>query len=215
MGTPLQFAVANLHSSNRDLSSFAKWISDTQPSIVGVLEVSPHHLEDLAKLGYEYRVVEPRANNFGIAFLGKEEPLSSSLLGQETSFPSILVEYDDFQVLITHPMPPISKEARQIGDEQVEQLAQLVQRSKKPTVVLGDLNATGWDMRLFPLLDAGLKDGREGHGLVTTWPVGNPLMGIGIDHVMVPENWSVNQFRRGPDIGSDHYPLAVTVETPL
>jgi len=126
----------------------------------------------------------------------------------------ILAEFEDFQVLLAHPAPPLNNSARQVGDQLVAECAALVEASKKPTVVMGDLNATGWDLRVLPLKEAGLKDARSGFGILPTWPTHNSLMLIPIDHIFVPESWEVAECLRGPDIGSDHFPLKATLLHP-
>lgn len=209
---PLHLATTNLYSGNRGLNRFTFWLKEYPADILGLLEVAPHHTQSLADLGYEWSLVEPRADNFGIALLSREVPLQSRLLEAESSTPSVWAEYQDYQVLLTHPRPPLNKEARVWGDEQIVDLAALLSQIDKPIVVLGDLNATGWDLRLLPFRELGLKDGRKGHGFLPTWPVGKTLLQIPIDHILVPSEWDVLECARGPDIGSDHYPLRAVVE---
>jgi len=203
----LKVAVANVYSGNRDLSRLASWLEQEPVQILGVLEVAPHHLDALKKLGFAYLSAEPQNGNFGLALLFQEEPISVQTLDSDTQFPSILAEFQDYRVLLTHPMPPLSSEARETGDEQIRRLAKLITKTEKPTVVMGDFNSTGWDARSYPLQEIGLRDARQGFGIVPTWPVGRSLMQIPIDHILVPEAWGVSTLARGPEIGSDHYPL--------
>lgn len=206
-GPELKVAVVNVYSGNRDLSRLGSWLEKEPVQVLGVLEVAPHHLDALKTLGFPYLTAEPQNGNFGIALLFQEEPVSVQTLDSDTQFPSILAEFQDYRVLLTHPVPPLSLEARKIGDEQVQRLAKLIAQSEKPTIVMGDFNSTGWDARSYPLEEVGLREARQGFGIVPTWPVGRALMQIPIDHILIPEAWGVSKLARGPEIGSDHYPL--------
>lgn len=213
-GSELHLAVANVHSSNRDLSRLSGWVRENPPAVLGVLEVAPHHISTLESLGYENVLLEPRQGNFGLALLCRTAPLKAEILEADSHFPTILAEFENYRLLLTHPVPPISTEAREIGDDQVSRLAKLLASSEKPVVVMGDLNATGWDLRTQPFLELGLRDCRKGFGIIATWPVQRSLMQIPIDHILVPQEWGVSACQRGPDIGSDHYPLTATVTVP-
>lgn len=213
-GVETAIAVANVYSGNRDLSRLKSWQQSRPVDILGVLEVSEHHVPLLRTFGLPHAVFEPRNSNFGVALLSKLPPLRSLVLDRETAFPSILVEYETYFVLLIHPVPPVSSEAREIGDGQVQRFAALLATLAKPCIVMGDINATDWDRRMEPLKEAGLRDCREGFGILSTWPTQRWWMRIPIDHVLVPEDWAVKACERGPDIGSDHYPLRAVVCAP-
>lgn len=213
-GKELPIAVANVYSGNRNLATLKSWLESQPAEILGLLEIAPHHREALAELSYPYALVEPRENNFGLALLSKVEPLKSSVIDRDSPFPSILAEFEDYYVLLTHPFPPLGREAREIGDRQIERLAKLVGGLPKPCVVIGDLNAAAWDRRAEPLKSVGLRDSREGFGIIPTWPTHRWWMQIPIDHIMIPESWGVKECERGWDIGSDHYPLRALLVVP-
>jgi endonuclease/exonuclease/phosphatase (EEP) superfamily protein YafD len=213
-GPTLKVAVANVYSGNQDISELASWVDKNDIQILGVLETAPHHVEALQELGFETMVLEPRNSNFGIAFLSKVVPISSTVLESDTPFPSILAEYEHYQVLLTHPVPPMSGQAREMGDEQVVRLAKVVESSPKPTIVMGDFNATAWDLRMLPFRELGFKDARKGFGILPTWPTDNKLMWIPIDHIFLPQDWSATDCAVGPDIGSDHFPMRATLVRP-
>ncbi|MCA9779033.1 MAG: hypothetical protein KC800_20030, partial [Candidatus Eremiobacteraeota bacterium] len=105
---PTSFAVivTNVFSGNRDLTRLKEWIADHPADVVGVLEVSSWHEEQLAQMGYEHVLKEPRVGNFGIALLSKEAPIHSEIIGLETPFPVILAEFENYRVLLVHPPPP-------------------------------------------------------------------------------------------------------------
>jgi endonuclease/exonuclease/phosphatase (EEP) superfamily protein YafD len=87
-------------------------------------------------------------------------------------------------------------------------LAKVVADVEAPIVLLGDLNTTPWSpiYRQF-IEDSGLRDARDGFGLLSSWPTGNPPLLIPIDHALVSQQIVVHNLYLGPDVGSDHYPL--------
>ena len=210
----LRIAVANVYSGNSDLSRLKTWLEENPVDILGVLEMAPHHREQFESLELKHVLLEPREGNFGLAYLSREKPLNIQVLDRESPFPSILAEYESYEIVLTHPVPPLNREARAIGDAQIMRLAEKLKASKKPTVFMGDFNATGWDDRVYPLKEMGLRDSRKGYGLIPTWPVGNPIFQIPIDHIFLPQTWSVTKCSRGPDLGSDHYPLSIEIAKP-
>lgn len=217
-GPELKLAVANILGRNRDLHGLKQWVQHEQPDVLGILEIRGHHLSALENLGFEYQYFHPLENNFGIGIVAKTQPDQVTLL--ESDFPSIVASWEagngpgPCRVVITHPVPPVSLDAREDGDIQISEILAQYGTGELPLVVLGDLNATGWDLRTAPLLEAGLKDARSGHGLLPTWPVGSPFFWIPIDHILIPQDWWSVDCQTGPDIGSDHFPLSAVVRRP-
>jgi endonuclease/exonuclease/phosphatase (EEP) superfamily protein YafD len=210
-----RMAVANIYSGNLDLSRLAAWTEKENPDLLFVVEVTGAHVAQLQSLPFPYKSLHPRQSNFGLALLAKTAPSKLEVLEEDTPFPSLLGTWPEYRVLMTHPIPPISMAARQVGDEQVARLfAKLEASPGPPLLVIGDLNATGWDLRLEPLKLAGMQEARLGHGLLPTWPADRPVLGIPIDHIFLPPGWESRDCRRGPQIGSDHYPLVADVAWP-
>lgn len=81
-------------------------------------------------------------------------------------------------------------------------------------IFTGDLNATPWSWNL-RRLDRSLGLTRRDR-TVATWParvLGRPwpLPVLPIDHVYAGPGWATVSVERGPHLGSDHYPLIVTL----
>ena len=211
-GETLKASVANIYSGNLDTSRLQAWLEQNPTDLLGIIENTPQHDQALRELGFEHLILHPRQSNFGLALLCRTPPTRATILDEDSPFPSILAEFQNYQVLLSHPVPPISKEAREVGDLQMLQLTNLLQLGSKPTIVMGDFNATPWDARMLPLREAGYRDARRGFGFLATWPVGRPYMQIPIDHIFVDDSFQVLDCARGPDIGSDHYPLRATLQ---
>ena len=211
---PLSIALANIYSGNTDLSRLTAWVEQEKPEVLVLLEVTENHRAQIEALPYAFKLIHPQQSNFGIALLSQVAPTEAEVLEGDSPFPSILAAWPDHRILATHPIPPISPTARQIGDSQLQRLADGLVKQETPLLVVGDLNATGWDARLEPFKVAGLKDSRIGHGILATWPVGKPFMAIPLDHILLPKTWQSQKCALGPDIGSDHYPLVAQVAGP-
>ena len=80
-------------------------------------------------------------------------------------------------------------------------------------VLLGDLNCTVWSPYFGRLVrDSGLKDSSRGWGVQPSWPAGNWLLRIPIDHCLHSPEVRVVRRGIGPDVGSDHFPVIVEMQ---
>jgi endonuclease/exonuclease/phosphatase (EEP) superfamily protein YafD len=111
------------------------------------------------------------------------------------------------RIVAAHPMPPIAPEWHGKRDTLLTSIAK--QARPLPLIVAGDLNATPWSTALI---------GAERHallrttGVASTWPrSGLGAIGIPIDHVLASRHWRLGASSRGPDIGSDHFPIRVAL----
>jgi len=77
-------------------------------------------------------------------------------------------------------------------------------------MLAGDFNTTPWAPGYRELLAADLRDGERA---LASWPAFLPFPVIPIDHVLVSKELRVLSKRRGPPLGSDHYPIVVELAT--
>ena len=114
-----------------------------------------------------------------------------------------------------HLLAPTHSAYFNMRNDHLEELASTAQRLPEPVMLIGDLNTSTWSPYFADLKQAsGLKDGRPGFGIQATWPVRFPLLRIPIDHCLVSPAIAIRDWARGPDIGSDHYPLVVDFSLP-
>jgi endonuclease/exonuclease/phosphatase (EEP) superfamily protein YafD len=93
-------------------------------------------------------------------------------------------------------------------NRELSHIADAVGDAAAPVIVAGDFNVTAWSPYFHDLLAAaGLRDAGVGQGYVGTWPTFFWPALIPIDHVLVRGPLAVTALRRGPAVGSDHYPL--------
>jgi endonuclease/exonuclease/phosphatase (EEP) superfamily protein YafD len=214
----LKVLTANVLGTNPDMGPLIALIAVERPDLVGVQEVRQTAANALgALIDYPHRVIVPQPDNFGIGLLSRA-PLSDVQIHHWEGFVSVsaYVMPDGPWVLVTHPPPPMSAEAAEARDRVLtavaaEAAAQAA--AAKPVVVLGDFNQTPWGAGFSGWLQgAGLREARPRWRFSPTWPSGSTLWaGIPIDHVLIGPSWRLSGFEVGPDIGSDHRPVIVTL----
>ena len=218
-GRELTLLQANLLSTNTDYAALFALLDNEQPDMVVLQEVSPAWAAELKRLGgaYPHRIVEERDGNFGIALLS-QYPLteSATVASEPLGYPTIIATLDvsgrQLQVIATHPMIPLGPRNYAARNSQLEAISNFLRRSTGARMLVGDLNASMWDLH-YRALEArtGLRNVRRGFGVVPTWPTFLPIAMIPIDHALVSGEIGVVDVRSGPRIGSDHLPLLVTL----
>jgi endonuclease/exonuclease/phosphatase (EEP) superfamily protein YafD len=110
----------------------------------------------------------------------------------------------------TWPVPPGAQQS------QMARLQQgLAAFDRKSLIVAGDMNSTPWSYTL-RRQDAALGLERRTRALFTwpaarfsRWRLSAPFPFLAIDHVYAGSDWTTVSVKRGPAVGSDHYPVMV------
>ncbi len=215
----LKIASINLLSSNHEYAQVKEFIHTAQPDVVVVLELTTTWKDQLRDLydEYSYQHMQPQGNNFGIGMLSKI-PLRNaySVLLSEAQAPTVVanVNLDDQLVTIigTHPMSPGGFENYQWRNKQLTNLGKLASQQTNPVVLVGDVNCTSFSPNFSRLTEeTKLRDSRLGYGLQPSWPAYIFPLQIPIDHCLISEDVVVLAREMGPNVGSDHLPVIVTV----
>ena len=217
-GGSWRLASLNLLSQNHNHEAVGAWLNETQPAVVIALEVTPAWARQFEH--YPQRIVVPRDDNFGIGLWSQFPITRSRILELPGGIPvlSVTVECSpgrECTLLAIHPVPPVNASLARLREQQFLTLSQWIGETNGPLIVAGDFNATSWSP-LFARLSSSrpLSDSRTGFGIQPTWaPIGPPALGIPIDHVLVSPGLTVRDRRVGGDIGSDHLPVLVELQS--
>ncbi len=215
---------ANVNTANRRSGDVLALIAKHGPDAVLVLEVNERWIEELRPLeaDYPYRLLEPRGHNFGIALYSRIPFDGVAEIFDGTDIPYLDVVFADvvfeeggagreIRFFGLHVLPPVSAHNTAQRNWQMAQIAGLAAAARRPVVVMGDLNDTPWSNNFTDFLRlGGLTNGAAGHGWIWTWPAGKLPLAIQIDHALT-KDLMVERFQRLGSIGSDHFPILVTV----
>ena len=118
-----------------------------------------------------------------------------------------------FRVAGLHVFSPTTTHRMSLRNQQIAEAADILKKSKTPTMVMGDFNCTPWSPFLDDFQnDCGYRDSRSGFGYQGTWCARYrwPAL-IPIDHAFVSPTVHVHDRFVGDNAGSDHYPIVVEI----
>lgn len=220
--TTISIISLNVFTANPDKADVVSYLRDRHPDLIVVMEIDvdwAFALQELKDL-YPHRLIQPRADNFGIGLLSKW-PLTDGQFVEfaGTELPNIVARIHrdghEFQVVATHPLPPVGATQSQERNAQLRELADFVKRSNLASIVAGDFNATPWSAAFQDFaVRSELKDSALGWGIQGTWNAKTWLIRIPIDHIFVPTGSIVTRRAVGPSVGSDHFPVEATIVLP-
>jgi endonuclease/exonuclease/phosphatase (EEP) superfamily protein YafD len=192
-------------------------INARQPDIVGIAELSNELSRSLlAKFADQYRVhaMFPDTGWQGIGVLvrnGIFAHAKAELVAEKLqAFPTARLSFGGGELLVVHPIPPVSSQAAAARDQFFAALAEYSQsRSDLHTLIItGDFNASTWSAPFQSMqLNGQLRDSAEGFWPLPTWHGPNILfapLSIPIDQLLLrgPLQVSAREVLSNPD--SDH-----------
>lgn len=223
-GDTLTVVQFNLWGENRDAGATFRWILATDPDIVVIEEGfdrSGGIPKKLAKR-YPYKTSCAAPWPCSTMILSKHRPVAAgglATLVSDAQLSGAWATFRDargpFTVVGVHYTWPYPAGPQQ---QQTLRLAKVLDRFPKDRlIVAGDMNCTPWSFalrrqdRLF-----GLE--RRTRAL-PSWPAGRfsrlhialPFPFLPIDQVYAGAAWRTVAVKRGPKLGSDHYPIIVTL----
>ena len=213
-GPRLRILMANVLVDNSSYELLSRFIRETKPDIVGLVEVSDAWVAGLAEIAkeYPYRLDQPNEAR-GLSLWFKKKPITIDQARQATSegwpflHASFRFDGSTRHLWLVHPASPMRRRGKFTGFPELDALADVVAKQEGSTIVVGDLNTTDGSPHFRDFLGVtGLRDSRRGFGRQASWPVGSPFQ-IAIDHAFVSNDWAVVERKQGPSIGSDHRPF--------
>lgn len=204
----------NLQDGNSSHADVARLIDETNPDVVGLVELTPVWADGLraALDGYPHRRVNPERGAYGIGLysdLGFDQAAVARF--PRDGPPSVVARFDlggdPFTLVLTHVHTPFAGE---IHRRQFEALAEARDRFGERVAICGDLNSVPWSSSFRHLASSGdLTDSHRGHWLEGSWPSWASLLRVPIDNCLVSRGVAVLDRAYEGDVGSDHLPLLI------
>jgi len=206
---------------NDEYEKFKDMAAKIDPDIILLTEPDSNWERAVSVLesDYPYRVLHPLDNSYGMMLYSKLE-----LINPEINFlvkediPSmyakvILHSGVTINLHALHPEPPKPGTPTYDRDTEILLVGQRIVYERGASVVAGDLNDVAWSSTsaLFQK-SADMLDPREGRGLFNTYNVNIPLFRYPLDHFFYTYDFNLVDLRRLEDIGSDHFPIMITLE---
>ncbi len=211
---------ANVLTSNRQADKLLALIAAVAPDVIVLQETNRRWLDTLAPLKTEYPVYaeHPREDNFGAAIFCRHTNAVASIefLSDPDALPlsrvDLLAGGKVLTIFGVHPLAPIGSYHWHWRNAYTLELARTLAEMRGAVIAVGDFNNTPWarHYREFREVSA-LLDASQGRGALTTWPAG-ALLRLPLDHCFHSEAVVIRSRRRGPHIGSDHYPLIIEAQ---
>lgn len=218
--TPIKLNVfqVNVLETNRNFKDICDYVISKDPDIASFEEVGFEAAKALStRLSkYPYSKVIARPDFFGLAIFSKypltTETLALSKSGVPVLFGIMDVKGRKLNYASVHTLPPLEPEFLADRNQEFANLVELRRKNEGPFIVAGDFNCSPWVASFWRLChDADLKDSEQSFGPQPSWPSNLVLPFIPIDHFLVSKDIKVLSRSIGPYVGSDHYPVEMTI----
>jgi endonuclease/exonuclease/phosphatase (EEP) superfamily protein YafD len=226
-GPTLKLTSINVFYRNSQHERVVQMLREQRPDVAVLSEVTPQWRKAMEALKdvYAYRYfsaslpiqrIGSRVER-GVLMMSRwpiehAEPIDFGEWAEPGISATLNVHGRPLHVMGVHPCWPLGWDISAERNRELEHIADLAHSTRGPLVVLGDLNITAFSPHFRELLEkSGLTSASHGPNWQPTWPTFLPLAGIQIDHALVSPDVTVVDFRRGPRVGSDHWPIMVEV----
>lgn len=208
----------NVLETNRNFKEICDYVMAKDPDIASFEEVGFECAKALSAqlTKYPYSKVIAREDFFGLAIFSKypfkTETLALSKSGVPVLFATMDIKGRRLNYASVHTLPPLEPEFLADRDQEFLNLSELRRKNDGPFIVAGDFNCSPWVGSFWRLChDAALKDSEQSFGPQPSWPTHVFVPFIPIDHFLVSKDIKVLSRSIGPYVGSDHYPVEMTI----
>ncbi len=221
-GQKLRLLLSNVLWDNNQHNDVIEFIRKEKPDLAFFQEVTPRWAKEFEALNSEFphSKLQPEDEAGGMAVFSRVPFVRAELAPlADYNGPAVIVQFNVGNRLISivsvHPPPPGGKLNFDHRTEILNQTAAFVNSLPEPKIVIGDLNTTMWSPYYKRFVgQIGLRNVREGFGILPSWPTYLPPLFIPIDHCLVSREIQVVNVRIGSRVGSDHLPLVVDLQIP-
>ena len=215
----------NVWYENRQFDAVRSYLQRQAPDVLVLAELTPEWAAQLRPVTsrYPYWLTMPRESPWGLGVFSKF-PLEHAefedlgLAGSVNVRAILALPSQPIEFFAVHLSSPTSAARMQARDAQLRALTGVLGKSRgadaPPRLLMGDFNTTPFSPRFTELLQrTGLEDARRRQGWHGTWPTWVSLLQVPIDHCIADPGLGITDVVRGPDVGSDHYPLEIKLQT--
>jgi endonuclease/exonuclease/phosphatase (EEP) superfamily protein YafD len=208
----------NAWGRNAEVARSAQWLADQAADIV-VVEEADQQIRDALLERRDYYVTCKRCS---VMIFSRAKPIAIGLKPRGPPGPrppatraTFASPDGDFTVIGVHYTWPTPDGMQQAQGRRLE--TYIDRYPKDRLIVAGDLNSTPWS---FTRRDEDRRFGLERRTrALFSWPAQEfsrrrlrvPFPFLPIDHVYAGSGWRTVKVERGPVLGSDHYPVIVTL----
>ncbi len=206
----LKIAHFNVLKFNTNFQQTIDAINLADADIVSINEMTfdwENALDTSLKEKYPYKYLVARNNSFGIGIFSKTKLFSCETIWFQ-GIPYISGKFEinnkTIQFLCVHTIPPTSKYAFAIRNNEIKNITNYLKINNIPKVVIGDFNAVSWSPTIKNFrANLHLKDSRKTFS--PSYPAWNKLLMIPIDHIFYTKEIKCLSFNTISNTSSDHY----------
>lgn len=223
----IKIAIYNKLYYLHDHTEMRDWIITESPDIIAIQEANKQTGEMVKTLELYPHIVEKLTSDpFGMILLSKHPIIKSDIVTmdagpQDNFYIHALIKVEDHvavSIYTAHTAPPVNHVYFAQRNREFNDLISAVKKETQTNIlVLGDLNVTPYSPYFKRILtQTGLKNEYTSFIPPPTWTSFRPdyIFQIPIDHILHKGDLELVDKRRGPAMGSDHYPLIATFSIP-
>ena len=205
---------------NRSPERALDWLLETSPDIIVMPEANATLVRGLVRNGYSRSCYDAQNGYCGVTIFSRGSPLSRGVVARNTRHDAIPLaravlrapDGKSYTVVGAHFVWPTSPQAQERQRRRLESILK-DESDRSRLIVAGDLNSAPWsharreDDRAWGLQRRTLATFSWPTNQVRALGIGVPAPLLPIDHVYAGRAWRTVSITRGPELGSDHYPV--------
>lgn len=215
----LRILTANVYTLGNNPTPLLKLIQKIKPDIVVLQEVDEKWHTFLAPLEdvYENSSFSPRYQGSGLdlaQFWNGKTDVQQELCseGIPATLTEVTLNSTQITVMNVHTASPFSSRRARNYQEQMRRLSEYIGDYDGILIAAGDFNSGLWSWHYKKLLKAtGLRNVRDGFGILGTWPSFMGPLRVAIDHIMISSQAEVIRCWTVSGTGSDHSALIADI----
>jgi endonuclease/exonuclease/phosphatase (EEP) superfamily protein YafD len=214
----LRVASVNLLYRNERIGDVAETLTDLAPDVIVFSEYTAEHQAALqrSRLAADYPHRIDRSDQFagGVAVWSRMRVVADAPPDTYNYSLDVIVDGHDGAVRIVALHAPTPLVSFENWRRDLRTAAEIGRDVSRPTMLIGDFNASYWHPDFRRMLDAGLVDAHTalGQGFSTSWPAGRPVPPfVRLDHALTTPDLVSTEITDFEIPGSDHRGFVVTV----